>query len=160
MRRKSRVTSRMSVAMNSRNPGAEMLNRYGPSLNWATVYTPSSLVVVFVATEVSTLVAVTAAPRITAPLLSVTVPVMVAKVVWAVMAVELSVSRTSDSAARPGLNRCMAVSNTGVRQGEPTVPAQWCIAVPRRNCWARGGREPVELSVNRRMKPAQLGRSA
>ena len=58
-----------------------MLSRYGPSRNWATVYTPSSLVVVFVATEVSTLVAVTAAPRITAPLLSVTVPVMVAKVV-------------------------------------------------------------------------------
>jgi hypothetical protein len=58
-----------------------MLRRDGPSCNCPTVYTPSSLVVVFVETEVSTFVAVTAAPRITAPLLSVTVPVMVAKVV-------------------------------------------------------------------------------
>ena len=122
--------------MNSRNPVAEMLNRYGPSRNWATVYTPSSLVVVFVATEVSTLVAVTAAPRITAPLLSVTVPVMVAKVVWAAMAVGWSVRRTSDSAARPGLKRCMAVSNTAVRQREPIVPARRCIRRAARNCWA------------------------
>ena len=60
-----------------------MLNMYGPSRSWVTVYTPSLLVVVFVAIDVSTFVAATSAPAMTPPLESVTVPVIVANVVCA-----------------------------------------------------------------------------
>ena len=72
------MTSTRSVTRNSRSPGAVMLNMYGPSRSCVTVYTPSLFVVVFVATDVSTFVATTSAPLMTAPLESVTVPVIVA----------------------------------------------------------------------------------
>src|SRR2546430_2237082 len=83
MRRTSRVTRRILVTMNSRRPGAVMLNMYGPSRSWATVYTPSLLVVVFVVIDVSTFVAATSAPAMTPPLESVTAPGIVANVVCA-----------------------------------------------------------------------------
>ena len=67
---------------------------YGPSRSWVTEYTPSLLVVVFVSSAVSRLVATTVAPLMTPPVESVTVPVIVAYVVWAPADATLSPSRT------------------------------------------------------------------
>ena len=73
-------------------------------------YSPPSVVIVFCATLVATFVAVTVAPGITAPELSVTVPVSTPRSDWGKAAAE---KRSSTIAARA--NGCVSAMGVSFR---------------------------------------------
>ena len=81
-RRTSRACKVTFCRVKVRKPAASAVTEYVPSLSWASVKIPASFDLVAVLMPVNLLVAVSETFGTTAPVASVTVPVMVAKMVW------------------------------------------------------------------------------